>query len=309
MRAKAIEEMSRQEIAEELASARSSAPPLSYVLDLAESALASPKSYYGELLELTSAGYGRTISKHRDSDVLDISNYETAREMLARVESLEQALGRDEELYEIAGSNHWGVGWLDELVVRVFRPSYLERLRAAGETIEPEELGAYWRENRHELDELGLAPEYEEIETIWLVLADISASLEQYPILDEEDYSEREYEELVEHLRFYGDSAGELVEHVHELGYSRAEEIGNEEIERALALALGGDEELARLETIAEELGLDLDELLDELDELSAEHVHVWGEIELSRFAGTPHRKCQTCSTISLDLDDKEETR
>lgn len=40
-----------------------------------------------------------------------------------------------------------------------------------------------------------------------------------------------------------------------------------------------------------------------------AEHEHEWGPVEISRFAGTPHRKCQVvgCKEISLDLDDNDE--
>jgi hypothetical protein len=37
------------------------------------------------------------------------------------------------------------------------------------------------------------------------------------------------------------------------------------------------------------------------------DHEHTWGEVEWSRLAGTPHRKCLTCNVISLDLSDDEE--
>jgi hypothetical protein len=39
------------------------------------------------------------------------------------------------------------------------------------------------------------------------------------------------------------------------------------------------------------------------------DHEHKWGEIEYSRLAGTPHRKCQVtfCKYISLDLGEEEE--
>jgi hypothetical protein len=37
------------------------------------------------------------------------------------------------------------------------------------------------------------------------------------------------------------------------------------------------------------------------------EHVHQWGAVEVSRFAGNPHRKC-SCGAVSLDLDDDDET-
>lgn len=38
------------------------------------------------------------------------------------------------------------------------------------------------------------------------------------------------------------------------------------------------------------------------------DHDHVYGPVELSRYTGNPHRKCQVdgCSFISLDLEDGE---
>lgn len=37
------------------------------------------------------------------------------------------------------------------------------------------------------------------------------------------------------------------------------------------------------------------------------DHEHVWGPVELSRFAGMAHRKCQDCRTVTLDLEDEDE--
>lgn len=34
---------------------------------------------------------------------------------------------------------------------------------------------------------------------------------------------------------------------------------------------------------------------------------HEWGEVEHSRFTGTPHRKCKNCKFISLDLEDNND--
>lgn len=47
-----------------------------------------------------------------------------------------------------------------------------------------------------------------------------------------------------------------------------------------------------------------LEELAEQEDE-EEEHVHAWGPVETSRFAGTPHRRCE-CGAVSLDLDDEE---
>lgn len=47
-----------------------------------------------------------------------------------------------------------------------------------------------------------------------------------------------------------------------------------------------------------------LEELAEQDDE-EVEHVHTWGPVEIARFAGTPHRRCE-CGAVSLDLDDEE---
>jgi len=37
------------------------------------------------------------------------------------------------------------------------------------------------------------------------------------------------------------------------------------------------------------------------------EHQHVWGPVEHARLTGNPHRKCQGCRFVSLDLDDDDD--
>lgn len=38
-------------------------------------------------------------------------------------------------------------------------------------------------------------------------------------------------------------------------------------------------------------------------------HDHEWGDVEVSHFTGTPHRKCQVvgCRHVTLDLSDDED--
>jgi hypothetical protein len=38
------------------------------------------------------------------------------------------------------------------------------------------------------------------------------------------------------------------------------------------------------------------------------EHEHEWGEMELSRWGGEPHRKCQVpfCKFISIDFEEED---
>lgn len=43
---------------------------------------------------------------------------------------------------------------------------------------------------------------------------------------------------------------------------------------------------------------------------MDEDHEHVWGLVELSRFTGNPHRKCQVsgCKCINMDLSDESES-
>lgn len=66
------------------------------------------------------------------------------------------------------------------------------------------------------------------------------------------------------------------------------------------------------LEMFREQFGRDWDEdqdgagCLDPFyDEIAPVHEHVYGPVEMSRFAGVPHRRC-SCGMVSLDLDDDE---
>lgn len=38
------------------------------------------------------------------------------------------------------------------------------------------------------------------------------------------------------------------------------------------------------------------------------DHEHQWGPVELAHFTGNPHRKCQVCWWVTLDLHDDELT-
>lgn len=46
--------------------------------------------------------------------------------------------------------------------------------------------------------------------------------------------------------------------------------------------------------------------LNDAEEEEEEEHTHTWGPVEVSRFTGNPHRRCE-CGAISLDLDEDED--
>ena len=77
------------------------------------------------------AGFG----KHRDSDPLETANFDTAVEWLQEAFDIDDVpdLGRpwvdilDEPLPGIAVAHfkHWGVGWVDELMVQLDRPQII----------------------------------------------------------------------------------------------------------------------------------------------------------------------------------------
>lgn len=50
---------------------------------------------------------------------------------------------------------------------------------------------------------------------------------------------------------------------------------------------------------------------MNEQERLSAflGHEHQWGPVEIARFTGNPHRKCQVsgCKYVSLDLDEDDD--
>lgn len=95
-----------------------------------------------------------TVSRHRDSGLLDESNFATiSKDMEARFP----------DDVEVVHSSHWAVGWIDELAVRVF-------------------------------DEQG------GITDAFHAIVDWKDKLEDYPIADEDDYSEREQNALIEHI-------------------------------------------------------------------------------------------------------------
>lgn len=67
--------------------------------------------------------------------------------------------------YQIVSSSHWLVGWVDQIAIRVL-----------DEDDEPTE--------------------------VFGVIKDFSNQLQDYPVLDEEDYNRREYEEAIDTIEF-----------------------------------------------------------------------------------------------------------
>lgn len=129
-----------------------------------------PEYYFGIIDDLMDEGFSSGMfGISRDSEQLEISNYETAKAALAkwidRGGWSEDAEGNDfyDGAVSIESSSHWAVGWVETIHVRM--------------------------RNRHG-----------EFTKAFRVACEMLAALEQYPVLDEEDYSRREYEETIEYL-------------------------------------------------------------------------------------------------------------
>lgn len=122
-----------------------------------EQALERPESFgYSGDLDLFNTWGLCGPSQHRDSDILTESNYATI------VEDLEDRFPDD---VEVVSANHWAVGWVEQLAVRV--------LGDDGKPTEAFEAVYEWNE-----------------------------ALKNYPIADESDFSRREYEDCLETIEF-----------------------------------------------------------------------------------------------------------
>ncbi len=129
------------------------------LLEAARAALTRPEHfmYFGDLDEQV---WGRAFGVHRDSDILEVSNWETISADLAR---------RFPDDWTVERSNHFLVGWCDEGRVRVLRDS--ERGLTEANITDAFQAVLEWRK-----------------------------ALADYPVADEEDYSRREFEDFSKYV-------------------------------------------------------------------------------------------------------------
>lgn len=132
--------------------------------DIAEAALERPSNFaYSGDLPLFDT-WGLTLSTNRDADTLTDSNWQAALERMR-----EEHPDGD---WQVCRFNHWGVGWVKQLAVKVLTD-----------------------EDTHPLDDDPIDNDYTpEFQTI----VEMKHEMENYPVLDEEDLMEREHEEEVE---------------------------------------------------------------------------------------------------------------
>jgi len=145
-----------------------------------DEALEPPDSYFGAITELQLQGWGVVFGRNRDSDNLAISNYET---VLARFN--EKYLVNDD--FRVEGSSHWLCGWMDQLLVRA-----LDCGCEDWENAEFIKEGTQW-----ECVSCGVPAT---VRQIFHDALEIAEALQDYPVLDEEDYSRREHEDLLEYI-------------------------------------------------------------------------------------------------------------
>lgn len=163
---------------------------MSDLLQEAKKAIERPDSfaYFGELPLFETWGLCGP-GQHRDSDTLGKSNFQVITEDMQE---------RFPEDCEIVGSGHWGVGWTEQLAVRVFKDK-------------PED-GRFW-------------PREEDITDAFKALLEWDKDLSDYPVANDEHHSKLEHEEMVEYL---GDNSLECEINGIEFVIARSDEAGEE---------------------------------------------------------------------------------
>ncbi len=132
------------------------------ILDAAHESLERPKdfAYWGSFHE--EDGWGRAFAQHRDSDALDRSNWQVISKDL---------LTRFPDDVHIESANHWAVGWIETLRIRVLINPMAE---------EP------FTENN--------------ITQCFEAVCEWENCLANYPIADESHFTELEYKEFYEYI-------------------------------------------------------------------------------------------------------------
>lgn len=146
-------------------------------------ALEAPDHYFGAITELQSQGWAVVFGRHRDSDNLDISNFETVLQDFTDRYKLNDD-------FRVEGSSHWTVGWTDQLLVRALQCNCedwedADFVQRAGNLWECRTCN--WS---------GTAG----IRDIFIDAFDFAQRLQNHAVLDEEDYSRREHEDLLKYI-------------------------------------------------------------------------------------------------------------
>jgi len=179
------------------------------VEDALKEALTPPDHYWGAITDLVTQGWAQVAGRHRDSDLLDISNWET---MLTHYNENYEV----NEDFRVEGSSHWLVGWSDCLLVRALQCNCLDWEKAD-----------FMYDPQIDKWQCQTCFKYGEVRPIFADALAFQERMNNYPVLDEEDWSRREHEEFMEYIE--GEVGEEYTEacvsFLYECNYSRVEDI------------------------------------------------------------------------------------
>lgn len=147
-------------------------------------ALEPPDSYWGPITDLVQQGWAQVYGRHRDSDLLNISNFESM------LEHYNENYEVNDD-FRVEGSSHWLVGWSDCLMVRALQCD-CEDWEDADISFDPLPEPAGWY--------CASCDKYAEVRQIFKDALDFQERMDEYPVLDEEDWSRREHEEFMEYI-------------------------------------------------------------------------------------------------------------
>lgn len=114
--------------------------------------------------------------RNRDSDVLTESNWHCILEDLRR-----EFPDTEGESWEIFGASHWAVGWTESVMCQIFSDKFL-----------------FDGDGNPDWDYVI----EDDLNPVYLWLWEVLSSLEGYPIYDESDFSEREYEDAIDSIQY-----------------------------------------------------------------------------------------------------------
>lgn len=174
----------------------------SKLVELAKEALRHPRDfmYYGSNEQMFES-WGYVWGYGRGADVMDESNFWTV------YNRLKEQFPDDVEVHR---SNHWLCGWVEQLAVRILKPD------ADSKEFRDEDVTDAFRE-----------------------VLRFKTRVENYPVLDEEDYSEREWREMLEFVRACGveeENAERVLKNImkHEDCAAHTEDLEDEMVAHAL---------------------------------------------------------------------------
>lgn len=161
---------------------------MSDIDDAAIEVLQKPPDYFGEINDLVEQGWGGTFHVHRDSDTVDRCNWTSVIKIM-------EEKGYENDIH-VSSNNHWAVGWLDTLMVRVLRCKCDED---AG--FEPSiRRHPDWESKGVKVWKCHNCLTIAQYTDAFVEALEIRARLEDYPILDEDKLSEMEHNEMYEWL-------------------------------------------------------------------------------------------------------------